>query len=276
MESFFKRKRIIIFIIVSVFIIIFWYYNNNTIAVNRVKITSDKVKSKITFVQLCDLHGKVFGDNNETLLNKISKISPDFICVTGDMFTRNDVNGQNVAVSLLKRLSEKNKVFFVRGEHDGSEKFLEELNNVGVNVLSDQKKSIEINNNTIDIYGIGAVYFPESYNLDNVFDNPDPNHYNILMAHILNFEAYKSFGADITIVGDTHGGQVRLPFIGPVIYENTWFPAFNYSGAVYDKGKYSVDGFDFYVSSGLGSYPYDIRLFNRPEIAVFDILPKGE
>ena len=98
---------------------------------------------------------------------------------------------------------------------------------------------------------------------------------SILLAHIPNYAAYKNWGADLIVCGDTHGGMVRLPFLGPLQYNGIWFPRLTSSQPVYDKGFYEMDGHALYVSSGLGNYPFPVRLFNRPEVSVLTLVPSS-
>lgn len=273
MKFFFKHKKIFILFILAVVAVCFWQYENNSIYVNEIEMESSSVNDELTFIEICDLHGRTFGKNNKTLIDRIDKIDPDFICVTGDVFTRNDEQGRAIAEDLLEILAQRYRVFFVRGEHDGDKSFLNHIENCGVQVLAYDKQEITVKNTTVDIYGVSTVNYSESYNLFNEFEKPDEGHYNILMAHVLNPKAFADFGADLTLSGDTHGGQVRLPVIGPLIYDGIWFPKYNYQGDMYDKGLYEVDGVKMFVSSGLGSYPYPVRFFNRPEIAVFRVKP---
>ena len=66
------------------------------------------------------------------------------------------------------------------------------------------------------LYGITNVYYTDTFDLTNAF-TLDQSVYNILLAHITNFEDFADFGMDLSICGDTHGGQVRLPYLGGLI-----------------------------------------------------------
>ena len=270
-----KRIKIIIIFLLALIFIFFCFYQNNHISITTINLSSSKINDDITFIQISDLHGKSFGKNNTKLIKNIDKINPDFICVTGDMFTRNDDNGRQIAQNLLSNLAKKYQVFFVWGEHDGDKDFINTIKNNNVNVLSYDKKTISIKNTKIDLYGISTVDYSESYNLYNEFDKVNEKNYNILLAHVLNPTAFAAFLPDLVLSGDTHGGQIRFPFIGSFFYKNIWFPKFNYKQKIYDKGLYLEDDVNMYVSSGLGNYPYDIRLFNYPEIAVFKVTQGG-
>ena len=65
---------------------------------------------------------------------------------------------------------------------------------------------------------------------------------------------------DLVLAGHTHGGQIRLPFIGAV---PTLPTAIDDS---YDKGLFQFDSFKLFITSGLGEVGPRARLFNPPEI----------
>jgi predicted MPP superfamily phosphohydrolase len=68
---------------------------------------------------------------------------------------------------------------------------------------------------------------------------------------------------DLVLAGHSHGGQVRLPFYGPV------FVPFGVDR--YDLGLFRTSAGPLYVNPGLGWYPVPIRFNCRPEITVFEI-----
>jgi hypothetical protein len=68
---------------------------------------------------------------------------------------------------------------------------------------------------------------------------------------------------DLALAGHTHGGQVCLPFIGPL-----WLPPF--SGKLV-SGWFEQRGTQMYVSRGVGTSIIDARFFCRPEIAIITI-----
>ncbi len=248
-----------------------WLFSTFTLTVTESQIESDKIKDEITIVQITDLHGSDFGINNSHLIKKIEKAEPDFVVVTGDMYTRGSEEGKDTALKLMKKLSEKYDVYFVNGEHDNETEYIENLRQAGVNVLDYKYKDINVNGTDIRLYGITNVYYSPTFDLNNEF-TLDESRYNILLAHISNKEAFASFGMDLCICGDTHGGQVRLPFIGGLYGTNGWLPEIR--GGSYIKGLYKYENTDFFISSGLGNYPIPLRFMNRPEVAVITLLPE--
>ena len=71
----------------------------------------------------------------------------------------------------------------------------------------------------------------------------------------------------VALRGGAVGGQFRLPFAGGLLAPGQGlFPE-------YDSGLYDIgNGSQMYVSRGLGNSVFPLRLFNRPEIAVIEIV----
>ncbi len=269
-----KRKKLLIVLFIIALTILIWWFNTYMIKTTYVTIESTKIKNEITIVQISDLHGVSFGKDNKNLIQRIKKENPDIICATGDMHTANDEKGKQVAFNLLTELAKEYKVYFVNGEHDSSEGFMDMLKQNGVNVLDYKKEEVTINNTKLNLYGITNQYYSPTFNLKNEFEI-NKEEYNILLAHISNFEKFEEFGIDLSLCGDTHGGEIRLPFIGAVINRGIWFPEIRKDIENIDvkcvKGLYKRNDSYLFVSSGLGNYPIGIRLFNRPEIAVIKL-----
>ena len=260
-----KLKRLLAGLLISVVALgIIWYCSTFTFTVNRVEIESEKIKSPVKILQISDLHGAVFGKKNRRLINKIFALFPDVIIATGDMYTAGDEAGRQQAVALLGALAEAYPTYYVTGEHDNSKTFHDQLSEAGVQVLDYTTKELDIGGNPITLYGISNVYYSPTFDLYNEF-SPDRERFNVLAAHICNPRPFAAFSADLTLCGDTHGGQIRLPKLGAVYSDGLWLPE-RYAG-VYMKGLYPLGEGQLFVSSGLGNRPYPIRLFNRPEIA---------
>ncbi len=248
-----------------------WIFSTFTLTIQRSEFKSEKIKNEITIVHITDLHGSDFGLNNSSLIKRIDKETPDFVVVTGDMYTRDDEDGMKVAEKLLINLAKKHTVYYVNGEHDNNEAFIARLCDGGVKVLSYLYEDIRIGETDIRIYGINNVYYSSTFDLNNEF-TLDESRYNILLAHTCNKEKFASFGMDLCICGDTHGGQVRLPFVGGLYGTTGWFPQMRDKNA-FVKGTYKYENTDFFISSGLGNYPLPIRFMNRPEVAVIKLIP---
>jgi predicted MPP superfamily phosphohydrolase len=92
----------------------------------------------------------------------------------------------------------------------------------------------------------------------------NPGMKNILLVHypawVKRLEGQKF---DLILAGHSHGGQVRIPFYGPIIVP--------YAVDEYDLGLFQTKAGPLYVTSGIGWFPVPIRFNCRPEITVMEI-----
>jgi len=73
-----------------------------------------------------------------------------------------------------------------------------------------------------------------------------------------------SFSTDLLLSGHTHGGQIDLPFLGPIFL----LPG---HGREYYRGFYNINGNKLYVSRGIGTIHIPLRIFCPPEITIIYI-----
>lgn len=269
-----RLRNALISLFVLLFLVGFWAFSNFTFRVTHTSITSPKVQNPVKIVLLTDLHGMSFGGDNSFLVSAVSREDPDLIVFCGDMYSSTDLKKRSVVLSLAGELTQLAPVYSVPGEHDRSEEFYAQLDQVGVKVLDYDYAPVTVGNTKLTLYGIDNAYFSPTFDLHNAFSAPSTETYNILLAHIPNLEAYEAWGPDLVLAGDTHGGVVQLPWWGPLEYQGTWFPRAEGVDPIYDQGLFSLGDTQMYVSAGLGWYPLPVRLFNRPELAVITVEPE--
>ena len=103
-----------------------------------------------------------------------------------------------------------------------------------------------------------------------VLNRTNQERFTIIIGHNPNF-AIQRPEADLYLAGHTHGGQVNLPWIGPLI---------TFSDVPNDQaqGRSELDnGATLIVSRGIGMERVDaprIRFMCAPEIVVIDVLPE--
>lgn len=265
-----KKKHAGLTVLFILALLVFlWWFGTYTLSVTKCTVESDKINGDVTIVQLSDLHGALFGKDNSNLISTVEAQDPDIVVATGDMYSSGRPQDMSIAVSLLGALAEEYPVYFVNGEHDNSDEFFSELRDAGVHVMDYKNEYVTVNGTNLLIYGIDNVYYTPTFDLANEY-TLDSSVYSILLAHMENPSAFERFGVDLALCGDTHGGQIRLPYFGAVYYEGVWFPEYTTNGA-YIKGLYDLGGTKMFVSSGLGNFPYPIRIFDRPEVAVITL-----
>ncbi|KAA0788824.1 MULTISPECIES: metallophosphoesterase [Bacillus] len=276
-----KTKRIILLISILVSFSIFLYSQNNLISIIEVNITSNKIPSSFKgfkILQISDLHNKKFGDNQETLIQKVKSINPDIIAITGDLIDSKSYDAE-VSLELIRGLVKEYPIYFVTGNHEkwsGKYNDLEkELKQHHVTVLRNEHVSIQIGGQDIHILGIDDPEFVTG-NRDegNVVKDEiikakfemQPDTYNVLLSHRPEFlTEYADEQIDLVLSGHAHGGQVRLPFIGGLVAPNQGILP-TYTAGLYEKQNTSM-----VVNRGLGNSIIPQRIFNRPELVVVQL-----
>lgn len=220
--------------------------------VTKLKIGSGKPSHRL--VHFTDLHYKGDSAFLQRVVEKINAVSPDFVCMTGDIIE--DQVYLSPALSILKQI--KSPMYGVPGNHDywshaNFTEIAEVFSATGGEWLVDRR--VETKDGKVTIHGAGPVP-PEKLSLN-------ANTKNLMMMHYPGWiEKLAPSIFDLVLAGHTHGGQVRLPFYGALILP--------FSTGSYDLGLFKTPSGPLYVSSGIGYFHLNLRFLCRPEIVVLD------
>ncbi|BCS88690.1 metallophosphoesterase [Pseudodesulfovibrio sediminis] len=225
-----------------------------------------------TICHLTDLHLAEFGHKQSDLLAIIREGRPDIVVMTGDM-----VNGkerrEEPFLTLCDQLPGIAPTYYVTGNHDtnslhrGIEGRLEQR---GVHVLDNRHVTLAREDASMALAGVGEWGRFGAAGLDaGLRGIPEGETVVLLAHHPEQIAHYVSRGVDLVLSGHTHGGQVRLPFVGSLIAPNQGvFPK-------YSEGLYRVDDTAMYISRGLGLSVMPFR-FNCPrEVAFLTLQPRS-
>lgn len=237
---------------------------------------------------LSDLHGKSFGRENSRLIATIQEQSPDVIFLDGDMIDRSaDQTDVQELLRLIERLHEIAPVYFAPGNHEleymqTDASLLTQVAEAGAVVVNDSYVDVTIAGQPLRIGGTmgHAFYFGRSeeefssspeYRFLKEFEDTDVP--KICLAHmpdtfIFN-GAYNLWNVDLVLSGHTHGGLIRLPFIGGLYAPmQGWFPE-------YDRGYFCLgEHMQMVISAGLSGHGVIPRINNPPEVVVIDLVPE--
>ena len=266
-------KIFICSIIIILGIGIYYKAMENTFGVTFYDINSDKIYENIRIINLSDLHLKEFGKNNERLVKKIKELSPDMITISGDMINY-DNNDFSVAENLCKELVKIAPTYYAIGNHEyyqllfNDNNIIPDLERIGVKVLHDKYETIKVKNTKIDI--CGCSQHNESYNkyAKNYMNKyMKSSEYKLLLVHYpeLFLNELKNANIDLALTGHTHGGQMILPFIGPLYAPDQGFFPKMAAGVYYLKNSTVI------VNRGLGTHTWVPRINNVPELVVVDL-----
>ncbi|MBE5956544.1 MAG: hypothetical protein E7253_08830 [Lachnospiraceae bacterium] len=284
-----KTMKIIIIVLLSVlFIYVCLLCKPKTFTTTNYVLTSVKATVPIRIAHLSDVHNREYGKDNQGLIEAVAAADPDAIFITGDSVSSKDED-VTPAVSLVERLAKIAPVFFSYGNHDLNNDALYNRNlgdmfeEAGATVLDFEYEDIEIKNQKIRIggfygFGFGKSYIetgdvkPEEYNF--LKDFQDTARYTMLLAHLpvvwLEYNGLEDWDIDCIFSGHSHGGQIVLPILGPVIApDQGWFPDRVSGHFTAETGKTQV-----IVSRGLGDSVKVPRINNEPELVVVDVVPE--
>ena len=282
----------IILIIVAVFIVyclIEMIRELRDFRVTKYRICSQKlngIKKEKKIIFLSDLHNRMYGEENERLLESIQNQHPDLILIGGDMLVRKDGNSYDKTVHFLAKLPGICPVYCANGNHEQKlkelpdkyeqsyEEYKKALTASGIHMLENASETVKLDEVPVKLSGLEiplgayARFGKKELSLKEITDRigEHGDDYQILLAHHPGYmKEYLAYGADLILGGHYHGCVVQLPGIGGVISTNfTLFP--KYSGGIYPEGEQTA-----VVSRGLGTHSVPLRLWNWPELIVLEL-----
>ncbi len=249
-----------------------------------------KLDSEKKIVLLADLHNKVYGDENEILLDAILKEKPDVILIPGDMLVGKKKPEFKEAQEFLCKLPKICPVYYSLGNHEQRMKtypeiygehvfteFKEKLENAGIVFLQNEHITFQEDRLKIDVAGLELpmdTYEKFKHHdvsekvIEEKIGKASEEKFQILLAHNpVFFSTYKAWGADLTLSGHLHGGIIRIPGLGGMITpQAVLFP--KYSGEMTVEGEQAI-----VVSRGLGTHTINFRIFNPAEVVSIKLLP---
>jgi len=225
------------------------------IKIRRLRLTAGEPAHR--FVHFSDLHHKGDRAHSQSVVAMINSLSPDFVCFTGDIMEEGKFLPE--ALEILSGI--QSPLYGVPGNHDYWSRvpftdIIQCFAGTGGAWLVDEQRVIA--GGKINLSGMAR--FGPRHPLPSV----QPGVKNILLVH---YPAWvKRLGGqkfDLMLAGHSHGGQVRIPFYGPVIVP--------FAVDEYDLGLFQTPAGPLYVNPGIGWFPVPIRFNCRPEITVVEI-----
>ncbi|MGN1401892.1 MAG: metallophosphoesterase [Bacillus sp. (in: firmicutes)] len=224
--------------------------------------------SKIKLVQFSDTHlGYQFGLKQlRKTVSTINSLSPDIVIFSGDLFDNPSKATQvdEIVMELIKIKAPLGK-FSIYGNHDhggnGSSLYANIMETSQFLLLRNNHVLVHKDGGTIAIAGVDDAMLGQP-DIRTTLAHIKSGHYTILLSHAPDIaDQLDPYNVHLQLSGHSHGGQVRLPFYGPLIT-----PPF---AKTYTAGHYSLATHDLYVNRGLGTTRYPVRFLCRPEITLF-------
>jgi len=249
--------------------------------IRKVRLETPKLTEPVRLLHMTDIQAGSVTPYIESIFERVAELQPDLILYTGDFLQvvppASFESEWPKLHALFRSVAPRLGVYAVFGDTErelyGSRYRGEAL--APIRMLSSDSATIAVEGGAISLHGLSLYNSKDpEWSLRTVRtwldDTPDAA-FRILMGHAPDYAlAAKELPIDLCLAGHTHGGQVRLPFAGPLVIDSKvpkeWSRGFRRIGIPYLN-----------VSAGAGSNRHDglppLR-FNCPtEMTVIDLVP---
>lgn len=286
-----ENKGKLYLMLLAAFIILFLLYSRfvatSSLVVNEIPISSltSSNFNGVKVLHLTDLHyGRTVNSKKrlDEIKNKVNLSKADIVVLTGDLIDRDTVMSKSIEkdlISFLNGLDATLGKYAIMGNHDV--KFSNWVSIIEGGNFVDLNDNYELiykgNLNPILISGISTnigikksldkkqekfISYIETLDASSI--KPE---FRILLIHEPDYlDNIDLLNYDLVFAGHSHNGQVKLPFIGPILLPE--------GAKKYYDSYYKIQKTDVYISSGIGTSVLNFRLFNRPSVNLYRLLQK--
>ena len=257
-------RKIFYLIIILLVVAILYSTSIKSLNVKEYAIINNKININhqgLKIVHFSDLHyGTSIKLNDlKKIVKEINLLNPDVILFTGDLIDKHHNMKNNEIDNFLKEFNKMKaniSYYLIKGNHDYSETFDKIIDNTSFKVLKNELVTFYYQDNTpINIIGVESK-LENKLDISKAFTNYNKDYYTILLTHEPDTILDIKLDIDLVLAGHSHNGQIRIPFVGAIYTPD--------GAKTYYDEKYQLNNTDIYISSGLGTSKYPIRLFNCP------------
>lgn len=235
-----------------------------TLEVNRKEFALQRLQASadgLTITHLSDLHftGQLTPPFFETVVAEANALDSDVIMITGDIVDKQIC--LNWIPDILGQLTARNGVFAILGNHDKRicdvQKVRQALANAEIIDTGGTFHELQLRGQQVLLAGNEQPWFPWQAGAD--LPKCTPEQLRILMSHSpdqISWARARAF--DLMLAGHNHGGQVRIPGIGPIATPS-WY------GTRYACGVFDEPPTLLHVSRGISGV-HTLRYWCRPEL----------
>lgn len=256
----------------AIAIVAYMIYESNWLEVTETTLEFDDLPpgfDGFRILMISDFHSYSLDRYERRIMDRVREIDADLLVIAGDMKAYN-VTPNEPIVELLDAILEATKDYpckpvYSRGNHDrrGFSDLVGQRDDV--EELRDRHVVIERDGDRIAIAGVRrTARKPRRMrpSLRKALRDRPEDAFTILVSHSPDFFRMAARrGVDLVLSGDTHGGQICIPYFGS-------FQSKSRLGRDCNRGVVQRFGGTLFVSRGLGTTGPPFRMACRPEIAV--------
>jgi len=218
----------------------------------------------LTIAHITDLHLNRIGRRERRVLAALSSRSPDIIAITGDMVSR--IKHAEECLDYMSQFEAVIGIWAVQGnwEHYAGwtgDALRRDLSEIGISLLIDEGQAVDVGDSSIWIAGTDDPSLGKD-DVRRALEGSGES-FIMLLGHSPDVMNRAPGKVRLILSGHTHGGQVKIPFIGA--------PWAKRMGGGFLSGLYTRNQTVLYVSNGVGMSHIPARFICRPEIEFFTL-----
>jgi predicted MPP superfamily phosphohydrolase len=230
-------------------------------------------QATIRIAVLSDIQTTAVGDHERAAVRAAMATQPDIVLIPGDILQGTDEQNRAAAPqmkALLEQLRAPGGVFVVGGDVERTRN-IDAVRPDSMVLLEDEVAVTTVRDRTVAIGGTLIDYdAPGALAVKDELMSQPTGTVRVLLSHRPDTVLSLAPGSevDLTVAGHTHGGQVAVPFIGPLM-TLTDVPR-----SVAAGGLHYVHGNQIYVSPGVGmerGRAPQIRFGVPPTVGIIDL-----
>lgn len=221
----------------------------------------------LRIAHISDFHFRRWDRVAQAAQDLLLTVDYDFVVATGDFASGRTpwVCAAEMTRRFFEPIAERFPAYAVLGNHDHSR--IAAVSGMPLTFLINQSVLIERSGTTLELAGVDQSS-PGKENLEATLGHGRQHEITILLAHYPSTVLRLPPGrVDLQLSGHTHGGQIRLPWLGclwpndRIAREHAW-------------GLHVVSGTTLHVNAGIGlSPPFPIRINCPPEVTILTLQP---
>jgi predicted MPP superfamily phosphohydrolase len=226
----------------------------------------------LSVVHLSDLHftGAIRRSYFEYVVDSANELEPDLVALTGDMLDVSECQAWFPAT--LGRLRARYGVLFVLGNHDKKlphpARIRAALTDLGLIDVGGRRHVITMDGYQVLAAGNEWPWFGPRVEIPRRTSASDDRTFRLLLSHSPDQIVWaRQHQFDLMLAGHTHGGQIRLPWVGPILSPSLY-------GVKYASGVFYESPTLLHVSRGIsGMEP--LRWNCAPELTRIVLRPQS-
>lgn len=237
--------------------------------ISTYEVVSRKLTKPLRIAVLADFQTDVIGEYERRVVEEVLAGRPDLILMPGDYIQESDLARRQKLLGQLNALLKEVGfaaplgMIAVTGNTDWPD---------WPSIFEGLPVTLVHQSRTLEIRGLRVTALSLRDSFDPSLSLPAADAFHIVFGHGPDF-ALGEIGADLLIAGHTHGGQVRLPWIGPLV-------TFSRIPRRWAAGMTELSGDrHLVVSRGIGlerDGAPPLRFLCRPQLVFIDLKPAEE